>query len=173
MTTDGYLLWSARYVHRNALELPGVAAISDHRWSSYRTYLGLRRAPAFVNTDLILEHFDGDLARFRAFTEEDHTSTLLRQQPEDVRQLVDAVVACDDLRAGDDHRDRSSRRSRDVLVLLTESCDDEHVRRLIDLLLAFPSGGARRTALSRARRRLASDPAVGRVLDEVERHLAA
>ena len=67
VTTDAYLRYAARYIHRNPLELPGVARPEFYRWSSYRTYRGFRSPAPFMNTSLVLRLFDDDrddLARF-------------------------------------------------------------------------------------------------------------
>ena len=42
---DAYLLTAVRYIHRNPIGLPGVSGPADHRWSSYRTYLGSAAHP--------------------------------------------------------------------------------------------------------------------------------
>ena len=41
---DVYLKWVVRYIHRNAVDIAGIQGCEDYRWSSYRSYLGLRRA---------------------------------------------------------------------------------------------------------------------------------
>ncbi len=54
VTTDPYLQFVVRYVHRNALDLPGVDAVERFRWSSMRAYLGLRRPAPFMNLEPVL-----------------------------------------------------------------------------------------------------------------------
>jgi REP element-mobilizing transposase RayT len=46
---DGpYLLAACRYVHRNPLVIEGIDDPADYRWSSHRTYLGLRPTPPWL-----------------------------------------------------------------------------------------------------------------------------
>ena len=59
------LVATARYIHRNALELPGVTMAKDYRWSSHRTYLGLRRKPDWLCTSTVLDGWGhGEFDRF-------------------------------------------------------------------------------------------------------------
>ena len=70
---DVYLKWVVRYIHRNALDVAGVDSCEDYRWSSYRTYLGLRPAAPFLNVRFLLELYDWDADRLRAFTDDAYT----------------------------------------------------------------------------------------------------
>ena len=72
---DGYLLTACRYIHRNPLVLDGVRDLADYRWSSHRTYLGLRRTPSWMRTDEVLSHWNGDRAAFDRFVAADGPRT--------------------------------------------------------------------------------------------------
>ena len=56
--TDAYCLNAIRYIHRNPLDITTVTSPAHYRWSSHRSYLGLRRPPAWLRTDWILGWFD-------------------------------------------------------------------------------------------------------------------
>ena len=68
---DEYLLMACRYIHRNVLDLPGVSDVTEYRWSSHRTYLGLRTTPVWMRTDEVLGHWNGDRAGFDEFVRHD------------------------------------------------------------------------------------------------------
>jgi len=55
ITDEAHLVATVRYIHRNALELPGVSSAKEYRWSSHRTYLGLRKKPEWMRTTTVLE----------------------------------------------------------------------------------------------------------------------
>lgn len=54
---NGFLLELCRYVVLNPLRLKAVKNISRYKWSSYRATAGEARAPAWLNTGWILQHF--------------------------------------------------------------------------------------------------------------------
>ena len=58
---------AARYIHRNPLDLPGVDEPANYRWSSHRTYLGLRACPPWLVTSTVLDVFGGDVLAFDHF----------------------------------------------------------------------------------------------------------
>lgn len=43
-----YLANTARYIHLNPLDIVGVENAAEYRWSSHRTYVGLRPAPEWL-----------------------------------------------------------------------------------------------------------------------------
>jgi REP element-mobilizing transposase RayT len=67
ITGDAHLLAAARYIHRNPLDLPGVDEPDGYRWSSHRTYLGLRARPPWMVTSTVLGVFAGDTLAFDHF----------------------------------------------------------------------------------------------------------
>lgn len=163
--TDAYLLWVTRYIHRNPLDLPGVDAAADYRWSSYRTYLGRRPAPPFLDVRPVLDLVGGP--RELAVLTED---PLRRPPVEGVRRLVECAIAVDDL----DHPAEVPSRAhlaRSVTVLLAARTSDPELRSQLDAALGHRSPRAAREAVRRAEVRLADDDAVGRVIAWVEQAL--
>ena len=51
---DAYLLHLSYYIHRNPLRAGMVERLADYRWSSYRAYAYEKRAPEWLNTEVIL-----------------------------------------------------------------------------------------------------------------------
>ncbi len=101
VTTDAYLLTATRYIHRNALDLPGVGSVDAYRWSSFRSYVGHRRPPTFLQTDLALGYFGNDRSAFSSF--HDDATTTPHRDPigfADIVQLVEFAIAEDDLLHG-------------------------------------------------------------------------
>ena len=173
VTTDAYLVWVARYIHRNPLALDDVASADRYRWSSYRTYLGHRRAPEFINTQPLLAMFDGDRARLASFTNDaggDRFPTT--DDLADLRQLVDFAIADDDMHAeaGGDEDPRVLQRSL-LLLMVDQGGLPAPLRDQAVALLDFPTPAARRMAMHRARRRLAGDATLQRVLHRLRRCL--
>ncbi len=171
VTTDSYLTAAARYIHRNPLELPGVRDPASYRWSSYRTYLGLRPPPAFLDTTRILAVHDDDVRQLvgRTTAPGDDLSAA-RWTLDDIEQLVAFEVARDDVLHGEDD-DMPRVLDRTLLVLLTTSGIDPALAWGIEERLRFPSADARRMAVTRARRRLAGDAQLQRILRRLTRHL--
>jgi REP element-mobilizing transposase RayT len=54
---NGFLLELCRYIVLNPLRLRAVKMISRYKWSSYRATAGEVRAPAWLNTGWMLDHF--------------------------------------------------------------------------------------------------------------------
>jgi REP element-mobilizing transposase RayT len=54
---DAYLLRLSYYIHRNPVRAGMVERLADYRWSSYPVYAYGRRAPDWLNTDLLLSQF--------------------------------------------------------------------------------------------------------------------
>lgn len=85
---DTHLAATARYIHRNALDLPGVSRARDYRWSSHRAYLGLRRGPRWLCTDRV---FDGwTINEIDRFVDEPLGSALPATRS-DVDALIEAI----------------------------------------------------------------------------------
>jgi hypothetical protein len=55
---DAYLLQLSCYIHRNPLRAGVVKRLADYRWSSYLAYAYGRKAPEWLQTELILSLFD-------------------------------------------------------------------------------------------------------------------
>lgn len=163
VTTDNYLMQAARYIHRNSLDIEGVGAPVVYRWSSYRTFLGLRRRPDFLDTSWVLGLHGDDPARLSRFTD-DPTTVRWIDGIDDLRQQLKASIACHDIASGSDETYHHVERT--ALVLLMDRLGDQPLRRALARDLAFPTPVARRMALSRARRR-ADEPVIASVLDSI------
>ncbi len=66
LTTPRYIANTARYIHRNVLDVSDVRSVDDYRWSSHRTYLGYRSCPSWLHLEPIMNWFGG-AAAFDAF----------------------------------------------------------------------------------------------------------
>jgi len=116
--TDWYLECAVRYIHRNPLDLDGIADPADYRWSSFRTYDGLRPRPDFMSLDLVLGVFGDDRAELARFTRADMSAPAPRAL-RDLLTLIEYEIARDDLAHGTG--DRSARwKARTVLLLVAE-----------------------------------------------------
>ena len=71
--TDSYLLTLSRYIHLNAVKAGMVDKPEDHRWSSYRDYIG-GSASGWVSTELVLDTLSANKneqrERYRTFVED-------------------------------------------------------------------------------------------------------
>jgi REP element-mobilizing transposase RayT len=166
--TDPYLRWVARYIHRNPLDLPSVDAPDRYRWSSYRTYLGHRRVPPFLDTTTILAMFGHDVAALARFTSDELVPAGQWSYP-DLRQLIGFTIADDDLRFSSDATRR--RLDRTVTLLIVQHLGDEQVWSALRDDLRFPSLGAERTALRRAQER-STEPVVERIVQRLLRTIS-
>jgi REP-associated tyrosine transposase len=163
--TDTYLSWAARYIHRNPLDIAGVSEPCAYRWSSYRTYVGLRAAPAFLATDLVLGLFDNDRRALAEFTECENADVFGNEpQVTDLLQLIEFEIRRDDL-VHAEQRAAGAWLTRSLLVLLSNRAQGHPAAQAIDDHLDYPSEIARRKAVGRARSRLTHDPALRRILD--------
>ena len=55
---DSYKLIVSRYIHLNPLEANLVQKADNYKWSSYRFYLGLAKAPTWLDIGSILQQFN-------------------------------------------------------------------------------------------------------------------
>lgn len=158
VSDDVYLKWVVRYIHRNALGMSDVRRCDEYRWSSYRTYLGLRSAPPFLNTGFLLEMFDWNPGGLREFTEYSLAAPVAS-----LESLIELAIAVDRLAHGDDDDGYGRQQiDRTVRLLLLDELADHKLRSAIDR--GLPTGAARRMALSRARQRRSADGAVDRIV---------
>ncbi len=91
ITSDRYLVTAIRSVHRNALDVAGIEDVAEYRWSSHRTYLGLRRCPPWLETAVVLDQFDGRPAVFDAFVRSDQSSACDSWGRAEIEALREAV----------------------------------------------------------------------------------
>jgi REP element-mobilizing transposase RayT len=161
ITDDRQLLATVRYIHRNPLDLPGVTRARDYRWSSHRTYLGLRRRPVWLGMSA-LEGWDLD--DFDRFVDDD-LDTPSRADGRLLRAMIAAAELVlaehgvpSDARAGAVAR-------RLVLAWATNAsvAPEATLTEVFDLTTA----GALRKASLRARELLVAQPELGVVLERV------
>jgi REP element-mobilizing transposase RayT len=164
ITDDRQLLATVRYIHRNALDLPGVASAAGYRWSSHRSYLGHRRPTPWLRTDVVLAHF-GDVGAFSDFVEADVAAGsrgLSAVDPSAVAAVVDLVL---------DEAHGSSERApqgiaRTVMLVIADRLGGPAADEVL-ASMRFANAEARVAAVRRARRRAASDPLLAVVADRV------
>jgi len=62
---DEYLKHLSRYIHLNPVRAKMVSAPAQYKWSSYRFYIGRRKAPEYIETDWILSGFGKNIREAR------------------------------------------------------------------------------------------------------------
>lgn len=159
VTSDAQLFRTVRYVHRNALDLPGVSKVERYRWSSLRAYLGLRRVPSFVNVDLVLGVWTSQAAFLAAHYDEPETVELASVAELD--ELIGHQLTIEALgRPGPE-----SPLSMGVVRTLVIDRGRESVKRFADEV--FATSSARYSAVSRARAKATAEPRIDRVVADV------
>ena len=159
ITDDSYLLAATRYIHRNPLDLPGVADIANYRWSSHRTYLGLRAEPSWLRTTDVLDHWKGDRQQFDEFVRDDLAAGV---RPSVERADIEAVMAAAAIVFAERAEDASGRLAR--TVALTWASEQAADRALLQSLFEFDNRQALTAAISRGRRRLETDEEMREIL---------
>ena len=71
---DEYATELSRYIHLNPVRAGMTSRSEEYRWSSYRGYIGLNKAPDWLSEDFILGYFGGNSPkarnRYRHFVED-------------------------------------------------------------------------------------------------------
>jgi len=168
--TDQYLRWVVRYVHRNALDLPGVNSTERYRWSSMRTYLGLRPTPDFLSTDLVLGCFDGVNDFWSYHADDSPAGVRTIAEVDELDRLVEHLIAIDDLEYGDDDTVAPQGLLRAVRLALAVRRPDSPLANMV--LDQIPTPEARSAALYRARRRMRDDDRITRLAERIETLIA-
>ena len=159
--SERYLLNAVRYVHRNPLDIRPAVDLADYRWSSHRTYLGLRPAPAWLSLTPVLDWFD---------TPNDFDAVVRSDQQ--VRESITTTV--DDLCSalaltidvlGPDLDRAPQGLVRTVAYLVIDRVDPNTRTALIERL-APSSPDALQQAVWRSQRRARSEPWLLRAADE-------
>lgn len=168
VSDDRQLLATVRYIHRNALDLPGVVSVDGYRWSSHRTYLGHRPPPEWLHTNEVLAHFGGDVRRFHEFV--DDSTTCRRPAPWGRDGLeVDVIAATVELAVNEcsDLLNAAPQGiARTVMILgALQLADDERMAWMTRL--GFEDDRAMAAAVRRAERRAMSEPGLQAVIDRV------
>ncbi len=161
VNSNDYLLNAVRYIHRNPLDIAPLVPLDRYRWSSHRIYMGRRRQPDWMRTDVVLSEFNGATS-FDRFVNESHDPNLDRINHGELASVIELVA--------DEHDVDGSVAQRGIartvsLLLLDRLTGIERVSLASEL--GLPSRGAERTALSRARRRAAADPNLSVITDRI------
>jgi REP element-mobilizing transposase RayT len=158
-----YRAFVGRYIHRNPLDVHPPVSLDQYRWSSYGAYVGTAPRPEWLQTDALLSMHEGRAA-FRTFVEGD----LHLESPEAIRFAVIAAVAELDL----DELEVSSREQLERLVALALLDGGGVAVEALRTMVGDLSYGAKRTALSRARRRVADAPWLAETVERARRYAA-
>jgi len=137
--------------------VPSARSLADYRWSSYRCYVGRAPRPAWLRTDTLLDMHQDGRRGYADFVEGQVTQRPIRTDV--LEPVIDMLIdECDPDEIGE-------RRGliRVVTIAMLQRTEGE-ARASLDALLEFASSGARRTALHRARSRLAETPVLHRVV---------
>jgi REP element-mobilizing transposase RayT len=155
ITDEAHLMATVRYIHRNALDLPGVSRARDYRWSSHRAYLGLRASPPWLCTDHVFGGWASD--EVDRFIDEPLGSATPAARS-DVDALIEAVELVLSERGLSAERRLGAVARQVALAWLVENASMSD-----DILMAtfeIDRVGTLRTAISRARALLRSQPAL-------------
>jgi len=154
--SDAHLLAVVRYIHRNALDLPGVGAVDEYRWSSHRTYLGHRRRPPWLHLDVVLGLAGGGSALEAIVGSEPADDARFVRSADDVRRLVEAAALVLSERAP---TSRGSSASHARSIVLAWAADDAAVdNQVVADALGIAGSGAWSSAVCRARAKVREDP---------------
>ena len=149
-----YLVNVLRYIHLNPLDIAGVETPEAYRWSSHRTYLGLRPRPDWLRTDTALSWFQNQ-AGYAAFIGAQSLAprrSIDIDNPEAVTDTVDMLLA---ERSGATYRHLPAQR-RAAALSLAESLDEHAQDQLLECL-GLVTVGSIRTAKYRARETIRDD----------------
>ncbi len=154
ITEDAHLVATVRYIHRNALDLDGVARVRDYRWSSHRAYLGLRIPPPWLCTDHVFDGWTAD--EIDRFIDQPLDSAAAPPIAGDVTRLVEAIELVLVQRGLSAERRLGAVARQIALAWLTEHASISDT----DVMDAFGIEriGTLRTAISRARHLMRSEP---------------
>ncbi len=153
ITDESYLVAAVRYIHRNALDLPAVNSAKEYRWSSHRTYLGLRSKPEWMCTSTVLDGWQLDA--FDRFVDEP-LGAPAKATAVDARRLIETIELVLAERGLTAERRIGAVARQIALVYLADAASVPN-----DALMAafgIERLGTLRTAISRARMLMRSDP---------------
>jgi REP element-mobilizing transposase RayT len=166
LVTDAtYLANVVRYIHQNPSDIPEVGDIGAYRWSSHRTYLGLRPQPEWFRSDTVMGWFD-DVNAFDRFVRTPDTAgrELLSAPVSELLASVDLLLT---ERSDATARHYPAQRRAVMIGLMAHLRSDRH-QRIVDEL-GLETRGALRTAASRARSLRRDEPALDVIIDHVVR----
>jgi REP element-mobilizing transposase RayT len=166
--SHNYIAGLARYIHRNALDLPGVSAVDGYRWSSHRSYLGARAEPPWLFTNHVLGYFGANRQSFHQFVSQPDVDSGDRVTPSDIEALTAAAELVAD--RTDSSRVGTARLARTLVVLIIDAVPLDHQPPLA-AQLGITSRRGFNVAKSRARAALRDHPEL-RTLASTVRNLA-
>lgn len=164
--TPEYLLAAIRYVHRNPLAFCSEGDLATYRWSSHRTYLGLRPKPSWMRIDDVLG-WAGGAAGFDRIVRTDSasSSTDVLDTTWTARSLLAAIEQISDEMSP--LLERSGRGlSRTLARLVADRLPPDAADRLITAL-GYASKSSADQAGRRARRAAALDSNHDDLVDRV------
>lgn len=150
--SDEHLLTTVRYVARNPLDIKEITKLEDYRWSSHRSYLGLRQPPAWLSTGTVL-FIAGGAESYRNFVEQPCPSDK-RQPSKVVRQICRISDATPSTLTERGHSQVNEPRL--LLTLAIAELTDKPLTSLVGSF-GFTNAATVRSSLRRARNRLDSD----------------
>ncbi len=156
----GYLLTACRYIHRNPLAIDGVQDVANYRWSSHRTYLGVRRTPPWMRTDEVLSHWNGDRAAFDRFVQAGELSGTVDVSLDRLRSMI---TACGFVLDEADHDGTGARLGR--LLALDWAMTNGADRAVVMNAFGITTTGALHSATHRARTRVSGNGTLRAVVD--------
>ena len=169
ITTPGHQFHALRYIHRNPLDVVGVRSVDQYRWSSHRTYLGLRPTPDWLFTAEGLRWFGNDRSAFDAYVQEAQRSCPRPLTGDDsLLGTIELVVA------ERSHSRPGARRAEATAIALhlVDEFDADRRRTVLDRL-AIPNRKALSNARSRGRKLIAGSPELEAMIDAVRNLHAA
>jgi REP element-mobilizing transposase RayT len=162
--SDEHLVATCRYIHRNALDLPGVTSPERYRWSSHRAYLGYRSRPPWLSTATVLQYWGGDVEAFDRFVRDAEPTGVVAVTGPDARALVEGVAAIL-AEWGSGTSTQAMVRTVAVAWALDRSVA-EQTAVASELAIDGPNGW--RCASWRARRRIARDPTLAAIVARLD-----
>lgn len=156
--SDRFLLTAIRYVERNALDLPGIDAVDQYRWSSHRANADLRRGPEWLASEQVLNYFASTDSYRRFIGRSGRTNEAPNLNLGEIELIVPLMISI--------HATESLSRvhlTRTVAVLLIDSMNhDNRLRGLAALGLTTARSAAQ--SVRRAHRRLERDPGIAHIV---------
>ncbi len=173
VTDEAHLPQLVRYLHRNPHDAGWRPSLDRYRWSSHGAYVGRAPAPWWLHQQVVLGMFQGDVAGYRAFVEEEHGDTTPAAAPARpmeaaaVRDLPDPadVIAVVGRLTGTPTGDlvrggRGRRNDTRLLALVVASTTTRREPQSLAEPFGFAGASGVRSALARGREILAGDAAL-------------
>lgn len=158
--TPEYLVNAVRYVHTNPLAFVDPTKLAEYRWSSHRSYLGLRPTPEWLVCRDVISWLGGRSGYARFVTETaggDVAATSADELLAAIEQVVEAAA---------DETDRSRRGiTRTLGALMTARVSAELASELRHAL-GYSTDDAARQARTRARHAADADPRLEFLLEQ-------